>query len=218
MKACGIYKIVNNSNGKYYVGSSSDIEGNRWIDHKSALRNGTHKNSHLQNAWNKYGEHNFGFHIVENTTKDNLLKLEQKYLDIAKNEKEKCYNQTFLAGKVEFTDDLRKRLSEVHKRRLIIKENHNMYGRHHTEESKMKMSSSHKGNKLSLSARLKISGLNSVAHRDDVKKKKSDWWKELKKNEEEYKKFCKERSKRSLASRLCNKRNKNEEVYEITKA
>lgn len=96
-KVSGIYKIINKINGKYYIGSSQNICGNcfsRWEDHLRDLRKNKHDNPHLQNAWNKYGEDNFEFIIVEKTKLDfKILKdIEQKYLDISKTEKDKCYN------------------------------------------------------------------------------------------------------------------------------
>ena len=51
---CGIYKITNKQNEKFYIGSSTNIEM-RWCAHKSCLRRNVHSNQHLQNAWNKYG-------------------------------------------------------------------------------------------------------------------------------------------------------------------
>lgn len=63
-KITGIYKIENISNNKIYVGQSSDIKS-RWTHHKSDLNNNRHHNNHLQSAWNKYGENNFKFSIIE---------------------------------------------------------------------------------------------------------------------------------------------------------
>lgn len=60
----GIYKIKNLLNGNVYIGQSVDIE-KRWSTHKAELKNNYHHNIHLQNAWNKYGEENFEFSIVE---------------------------------------------------------------------------------------------------------------------------------------------------------
>ena len=51
---CGIYKIVNKIDGKYYVGSSKHIY-KRWRKHKSLLRHNKHLNDYLQNAFNLYG-------------------------------------------------------------------------------------------------------------------------------------------------------------------
>lgn len=79
----GIYKITNTTNGKYYLGSSTNIEG-RFSGHKYHLRLNKHHNKHLQSAWNKYLEVNFAFEIIDTITKDKAEKvfsLEQSYLD-----------------------------------------------------------------------------------------------------------------------------------------
>ena len=92
-KISGIYKIINKVNGKYYVGSSNDILERgcgRFYHHKWMLKNNRHNNIHLQRAWNESGEKNFRFVIVKEVDDDFLLIEEQKYLDIAKKEKEKC--------------------------------------------------------------------------------------------------------------------------------
>ena len=67
----GIYKIQNLLNGKVYIGQSVDIE-KRWSVHKTELKNNYHYNTHLQNAWNKYGEENFEFSVVEQCNIDQL--------------------------------------------------------------------------------------------------------------------------------------------------
>jgi len=60
----GIYKIENMVNGKVYIGSSKDIK-QRFRQHLSDLKNNRHHSIHLQRAWNKYGESNFKFSIIE---------------------------------------------------------------------------------------------------------------------------------------------------------
>jgi group I intron endonuclease len=92
----GIYKIINKLDGKYYVGSTKDFN-KRWLDHKSALIGNRHPNDKLQRAWNKYGQDKFEFVITESTdpTKTILKQVEQKYLNVAKNEQTKCYNLNF---------------------------------------------------------------------------------------------------------------------------
>jgi len=95
----GIYKITNILNGKYYVGSSKDVQG-RLKSHKSMLKTNKHRNSKLQNAYNKYGADSFTFSMVEKVDKElkklELLAVEQIYLDIAV--KEEVYNLNFTAN------------------------------------------------------------------------------------------------------------------------
>lgn len=90
----GIYKIINKANGKYYIGRSSDIY-NRWTTHRKKLHKNIHENKYLQRSWNKYGKENFEFLIIEEIPKELLLETEQKYLNISKTEKDKCYNLQF---------------------------------------------------------------------------------------------------------------------------
>jgi len=77
----GIYRIKNLKNKKCYYGSSKNIE-KRWRTHLNNLKNGKHHNAHLQRSWNKYGDNNFVFELVEECDETILLELEQKYLDL----------------------------------------------------------------------------------------------------------------------------------------
>jgi group I intron endonuclease len=127
-KISGIYKIVNKTNGKYYVGSSMDIRGKphgRFYQHNAHLKSNRHYNSHLQRAWNKYGEDCFEFIVIEKSIPDKtaILELEQKYLDIAKNERHKCYNQSFKAHLTIWSDSAKSSRS-----RNITGENNPNYG------------------------------------------------------------------------------------------
>ena len=79
-KHCGVYKITNKINGKFYIGSSVDIE-HRWQQHVNALKGNYHCNIHLQSAWNKYGSENFNFEILEECKDDIVRKREQYYID-----------------------------------------------------------------------------------------------------------------------------------------
>jgi group I intron endonuclease len=60
----GIYMWFNLVNGKVYVGSSSNVP-RRKSHHISKLKVGKHHNAHLQAAWNKYGQANFDFIVIE---------------------------------------------------------------------------------------------------------------------------------------------------------
>jgi group I intron endonuclease len=77
---CGIYIISDVHNGKCYYGSSVNIRV-RWLVHLRSLRKNVHENAYLQRSFNKYGESNFIFKIVEVCPKSKLLILEQKYID-----------------------------------------------------------------------------------------------------------------------------------------
>jgi group I intron endonuclease len=76
----GIYGIKNIVNGKIYVGQASDIHW-RWVHHQSDLRNNRHHNKHLQYSWNKYGEQNFDFYIIEECSIDDLDEKENYWIN-----------------------------------------------------------------------------------------------------------------------------------------
>lgn len=60
----GIYAIRNTMNEKMYIGESINVI-NRWNTHKKDLTNNQHHSFKLQQDWNKYGEDNFKFTILE---------------------------------------------------------------------------------------------------------------------------------------------------------
>jgi group I intron endonuclease len=76
----GIYSIVNLINGKIYVGSAVNIN-KRWKNHKIELRLDRHCNIYLQSAWNKYGEENFSFVVLEYCEREKLIEREQFWID-----------------------------------------------------------------------------------------------------------------------------------------
>jgi group I intron endonuclease len=66
-----IYKIVNLTNNKVYVGQTKNYK-NRIYDHKYTLNKNTCKCRKLQYAWNKYGKLNFKFEIIEHCLLEDL--------------------------------------------------------------------------------------------------------------------------------------------------
>lgn len=92
------------------------------MSHKHALMNKIHYNTYLQKAWNKYGQDNFKFEIIEKVD-DNFLTEKELYWF----EKTECYNyqRGFNVAK---PGDIRHRT------------NPGITGRSHSEKSKLKMS------------------------------------------------------------------------------
>lgn len=77
----GIYQIKNIKNNKFYIGSTSGMFISRYYSHRTKLRYNRHENDHLQNAWNKYGEKNFKFVVLEQCDTDKRFEREQHYID-----------------------------------------------------------------------------------------------------------------------------------------
>lgn len=77
----GVYTIINIINTKFYIGSSTNIE-KRWRQHIYELNSRRHDNEYLQRAWNKYGQENFKFEVIEYCKKSRLLDREQFYIDV----------------------------------------------------------------------------------------------------------------------------------------
>lgn len=125
----GIYCIKNLINGLIYIGSTYNFH-RRKIQHFNSLRNKTHKNRKLQNAYNKYGEENFNFSILEYCNISELINNEQKWFDLLKPK----YNIIQFSDRHEFTESHRINLSVSH------------LGHKHKEESKIKIGIGLKGN------------------------------------------------------------------------
>jgi group I intron endonuclease len=87
-KISGIYMILNIVNGKFYIGSSVNVNS-RISGHKHLLNKGNHHSKYLQRAWNKYKEESFIFELIEKCDPEECLKREQVWLDF-----HQCYDKT----------------------------------------------------------------------------------------------------------------------------
>jgi group I intron endonuclease len=87
----GVYKITNNLNSKFYIGSSKAI-AYRWGCHISALTKGKHGSKHFQNFFNKYREIHFKIEVLEECEPSKRFEREQFYLDHLQPFGEKGFN------------------------------------------------------------------------------------------------------------------------------
>ena len=133
----GIYKITNIKNGKFYIGSSKDIEF-RWNEHKKHLNGNYHINKKLQNAWNFYGKENFSFDVLETVNECDLLVKEQFYLNMFKpHMKEIGYNINPSAyGGDTITHNPNK--EQIIKNMTVANNIGHMHGKKHSDEAKEK--------------------------------------------------------------------------------
>lgn len=76
----GIYKITNTVNGKFYIGSATDLVKRR-RSHLSSLKYGRHKNEKLQRSYDKHGKDSFEFETVLYCNAKDLIMYEQIVID-----------------------------------------------------------------------------------------------------------------------------------------
>jgi group I intron endonuclease len=133
---CGIYKVTNKITGKFYIGSSKDIN-KRWYDHRNELSKNKHCNMKLQNAWNYYGADAFEFTMIENTTEEDLLIRELFYLDMFKPYlRDIGYNIVNIAGGGDsFTHHPNKELLREKYSNMWSGEGNPFYGHKHSNQS-----------------------------------------------------------------------------------
>lgn len=154
-KLAGVYEIINTINNKVYVGSSINIE-KRLKAHFDSLQNNTHFNSHLQNAFNLYGKNAFTSKILEIVEDISELRAREEYYiqTINSTDPNTGYNILNYANfglAVHNSERVRRKISEA-----CSGEKNGMYGKHHTEKSKQKMSQSKLGKHYELSEEAKL--------------------------------------------------------------
>ena len=137
-KICGIYQIVNDVNGKMYIGQSIDIF-TRWITHKWELNANTHHNTHLQSAWNKHGEDNFSFNILEECPVELLDDRECYYIEKFNTTDSNTGYNLVSGGSC----------NRTFSQEVLEKMSKSQTGRKHSEETKQKIRKSHLGKILS---------------------------------------------------------------------
>ena len=177
------------TNGKILVGSSDHIN-RRHSQHLWNLRRGIHNNSHLQSAFNIYGEISFKMTVLELCEKKDLLGKEDWWIH-EKMALDRNYGFNFkLAFRPAHGEETCRRiaaskmgcknpmygkpLSEEHRRKISAAQKGKL-GKKHSEESKKKMSMSQTGKKLSDDTKRKIGNANiGKLVSEETRKKMSD--------------------------------------------
>lgn len=136
----GIYQIQSQIKPeRIYIGSAMKINM-RWHQHRYDLRKNQHGSIKLQNHYNKYGESDLTFVVLEECSIDMLIIREQYYIDTFN----PFFNICRIAGStmgIHHTSETKEklRISHIGKTPWL--------GKKHKKESKEKMSKSKKGNK-----------------------------------------------------------------------
>lgn len=151
-----IYKYTSPS-GKVYIGQTMNEDRRKHCFMNAKIYAGYAINM----ARLKYGPENFKYEVLMeyNTNNIDLLRkilniFEVSYIiKFKSNDIKYGYNITTggdlnTAG-VKYTDEAREHCSIAQKKRFINKNNHPLYGRHHSEETKKKISEKAKGRKMS---------------------------------------------------------------------
>lgn len=144
----GIYAIINNKNGKMYIGYTVDFDM-RMSTHWHNLRNGKGlPNKHMQSAWDKYGEKSFGFIVLEEVdTLKNIEALEQQYIEkYNANQREYGYNKRLVCRSnlgLRFSEEARRNMGDSHRGSKCY-----WWRREFTDEHRQNISSGKKGVKV----------------------------------------------------------------------
>lgn len=145
----GIYRWVNNINGKTYIGSSSNIS--KRLKNYYNLSCLEKSNMTIYKALLKYGYSNFSFEILEYCDESIVLQKEQYYLDSLAPD----YNILKTAGNslgYKHSEVTKQKISEINQGKTFSEdtlkkisesvrgENNHFFGKNHSIESKEKMS------------------------------------------------------------------------------
>jgi group I intron endonuclease len=146
-KTYSVYKITNNVNGKSYIGFTGNTIFERFEQHKKdALK--IRDNRKFYNAINKYGVDAWNIELLESVDSAEFAK--QKEIELI--EKFDTYNNGYNSTKggdgnngMIMSEESNAKRSKALKG--IAKNYTRMHGKTHSEESKKKISESHKGKK-----------------------------------------------------------------------
>jgi group I intron endonuclease len=142
----GIYKITNKITQKVYIGLSSNIKS-RFRHHRYYLNHSIHSNPYLQKAWDKYGEENFTFEVVEYCEKEVLQAREGYWCELFNvHDLDFGYNlrSSEEAGFFKHSEETKIKMSESK-----TGNKNSFYGKKHSTETKKKQSNVKLGKTMS---------------------------------------------------------------------
>jgi len=161
MKISGIYKIQSKIKPeRFYIGSAIDIKS-RWVRHKYDLNHQKHGNKKLQRHFNKYGESDLIFIIIELCFSEFLIIREQFYIGTLK----PYFNICKIAGSklgMKHSNSAIMKIKEARSRQVSP-----MKGRHQSEKAKALL---REARKKQISPWPKGS-----KHSEETKKRFSEW-------------------------------------------
>jgi len=154
MKITGIYQIQSKIKpDRIYIGSAINIK-NRQNQHLCYLKQNKHHSEKLQRHFNKYGISDLQFSIVLGCEKEDLIKIEQYYLDSYK----PYFNNCQIAGSrlgSKASEETKRKMSNIRKgkpfkgKSYFIEYNKTLKGKKHTIDHNKKISDSLRKGKYS---------------------------------------------------------------------
>jgi group I intron endonuclease len=200
----GIYKIINTHTNRIYIGQAKEIKA-RWNGHKSSLLRSKHQNKFLMNDFSKcqlqLSHHDFlefyVLEVMEGSTKEERNKREEWWIQKFLCESMKLYNiemkPSVISDRRPLSREARKKLSKTMKMRYKHGEfvpwnkgrlcpefsgaSHPMFGKTHSESTKVKLQISHTGKKQSVETCRKRSVAMTGSGNPNYGKKFSDEYK-----------------------------------------
>ena len=186
---CCVYCYTNLINNKKYIGQVNRTKNDLKQRHRQHIFSSTNENSKdydtpFHRAIRKYGVDDFKLEVLSITDNYCVDMIERHFIFVYNtindgyNICEGGHNGNCFAGKNdEEMNEIKRKIRDKATNRLKDKNNHPMYGKHHSEESKRKMSEANKG-KCTYKNHANVSGENNPMygkqHSEESKQKISE--------------------------------------------
>lgn len=113
-KICGIYAIKAKYKNAHLVGQTARYMAIRWREHRKDLRNHKHENPYLQKSFDKHGESQFDFVLLEKCPPPLLNEREVYWIKELKSmQNENGWNMREGGGFGKYGPELRRRISRA---------------------------------------------------------------------------------------------------------